>query len=675
MAKNDAVLLDGILDERISLQLPSDDRGEAFEYLAFEQILKEYDLSKDDIESGNVDGRDDGGIDGFFLFVNGHLLNDPESFLWPRTGSQLELWIITCKHHESFKQATIDNLVASISELFDLSLKPNELKGAYSERILNCRENLRLAYRKLSPNMNSFTVTFAYASRGDVNSLGSSVVARAEQTSAVVSEFFFDCKVSFDFYGSKELIALHRKTPNFSLDLPYLKILSSGERYVLLANLSDYYKFISDPDSGKLKRYLFDSNVRAFMGLNRVNEDIKNTLENDNSPDFWWLNNGVTILATSARVVGSEIQLNDIQIVNGLQTTESIFQHFRASRSANEERSVLIKIIVTSDEKIRDSIIRATNNQTSVESTALHATDKIQHDIEEILLRNGLYYERRTNFYAGSGHPPSEIISPLYLAAGYVSLVLKSPLKAANLRAKFMRNKDTYALVFSDRAPINVWPKIGHILKITDEALLASRSSSSIGKNRRFLKVWRHVASLLVLAKEFGGFDFSALDLANFDIELFTPEKVREVLEIADNLSDAQLPESHGYHKKSFYEQLIHQFADIYSIQNVSRLSLANAMRPRQHASSQAQPALEPASPELVIQLKQEMPAQPWKVGAHIPVIEKLGITNYQYRSAIQQLIEEGHFNIQRDGVVYDPEGNILGFDSERVDSATLELK
>ena len=38
MAKNDTLLIDGILDDRIAQKLPSDKRDEAFEYFAFEQI-------------------------------------------------------------------------------------------------------------------------------------------------------------------------------------------------------------------------------------------------------------------------------------------------------------------------------------------------------------------------------------------------------------------------------------------------------------------------------------------------------------------------------------------------------------------------------------------------------------------------------------------------------------
>ena len=42
MAKNDLILLDGILEDYISKQLPSKDAGEVFEYFSIEQILKDF---------------------------------------------------------------------------------------------------------------------------------------------------------------------------------------------------------------------------------------------------------------------------------------------------------------------------------------------------------------------------------------------------------------------------------------------------------------------------------------------------------------------------------------------------------------------------------------------------------------------------------------------------------
>jgi hypothetical protein len=60
MAKNDVVLLDGIIDRRIAESLPSAMRDEVFEYLVLDESLKDYDLTREEIESGWVDGRNDG---------------------------------------------------------------------------------------------------------------------------------------------------------------------------------------------------------------------------------------------------------------------------------------------------------------------------------------------------------------------------------------------------------------------------------------------------------------------------------------------------------------------------------------------------------------------------------------------------------------------------------------
>ncbi|MBZ7178434.1 abortive phage resistance protein, partial [Klebsiella variicola] len=87
MARNDTILLDGIIDDRVYNKSPSSDRGTVFEYLSLEQILKEYDLSAEEINHGWVDGKFDGGIDGFYIFVNGHLLVDVTDFSWPKTSS------------------------------------------------------------------------------------------------------------------------------------------------------------------------------------------------------------------------------------------------------------------------------------------------------------------------------------------------------------------------------------------------------------------------------------------------------------------------------------------------------------------------------------------------------------------------------------------------------------
>jgi hypothetical protein len=48
MAKNDVILIDAIVDERLREIYPSNQRDEVFEFLAFEQVLKDFDLSREE---------------------------------------------------------------------------------------------------------------------------------------------------------------------------------------------------------------------------------------------------------------------------------------------------------------------------------------------------------------------------------------------------------------------------------------------------------------------------------------------------------------------------------------------------------------------------------------------------------------------------------------------------
>lgn len=670
MAKNDTILLDGIIDDRVDGKKPSERRDEVFELFAFEQLLKGYDLSYEELEAGWVDGRDDGGIDGFFILVNGHLLVDAEAFVWPKSGSEIEVWIITCKHHDTFRQSPLDTLAATLSELLDFSLDAEDFRARYAGDVAACRENLKLAYRKLSPKLRSFLIKFAYASRGDSGCIGDAVSARGEQIVHIARNNFSDCHAGFEFFGSSELVKLHRQIPLFSLELPFLEVLTRGQNYLLLASISDYFEFIQY--NGKLRRYLFDSNVRDFMGLNRVNEDIRDTLRTDESADFWWLNNGVTVLASSASVVGKSIKLENIQIVNGLQTTESIFRHFIDGYTDSNGRAILVKVIVSNDEETRDAIIRSTNNQTTVELASLHATDKIQRDIEEVLSRSGFFYERRKNYYANIGHSPSEILTPLYIGAGYVALVLKNPWRAAGLRSRFMRSDDSYAQVFSHDTPLALWPRIAAVLKEVDRGLERKRPrKGEVGE--KFFKGWRSIVSFIAVARFLGTFQYSCQKLIEMDIDAATEgDRLDEIVELAW-AGDVPGGRSRMWRKRRFVVELCREAGSKFGIADVEewaergRVELAN----RASVERKGRAAV---SREFVEKVDRVLPEQPWKPGMEREVMKKLGCSREEYFAATSMLINEGARYEQKDGVVYDEEGNVVCFDAERVDPRTLDL-
>ena len=78
---------------------------------------------------------------------------------------------------------------------------------------------------------------------------------------------------------------------------------------------------------------------------------------------------------------------------------------------------------------------------------------------------------------------------------------------------------------------------------------------------------------------------------------------------------------------------------------------------------------------EFISQVNEILPEQPWKPGVHIEVCSKLGCIKPDYFSAVAILIEEGLRYTQKDGVVFDQDGNVISIDSERVDLESLKLK
>lgn len=665
MARNDTVLLDGIIEDRLESNLPSNDKGEVFEYLVLEQVLKEYDLSFEEIESGWVDGGHDGGIDGFYILINGHILQDVNDFAWPKKGIDLSIYIITCKHHETYKQVVLESLFSTVNEFLDLRLSNCELSGEYNLNVLKKRDDLIYAYKKSSPRLNSFEMNYIYASRGESSEVGQSIVSRSNQIVKITEESFGQCDVKFDFLGAREIVSLYRQHPNFSLELPYLDSLSRGERYILIVRLRDYYNFLKNEGDSTLRRYLFESNVRDFMGLNAVNEDIRITLSNKDSPDFWLLNNGVTILSTSAQLIGQSIYMEDIQIVNGLQTSESIFRHFSNSGDDENERAVMIKVIVSQDEAVRDQIIRATNNQTAVEQSSLHATERIQRDIEDILLRNGFYYDRRKNFYKNQGAQRDLILTPLYLASGVVSLLLKMPHHAGRMRAKVLRNAASYDAIFSEKIDLNVWPQVAAIIKKTDDYLYLIRGHSS---GEGFLKKWRHLLSFCAVSAYLKKFNFSGKDLLKLDVEELVLEYIPKCWDSIVKFDADFVTVNSKKVKKSDLILILQVVSERFGIQNIGCVerynnvydSISGVSRPYRNTN---------VTPEFVKSVEDLLPPQPWKIGMNRAVIEKLGCSMAQYSVAIESLVNDGRIYRQKDGVLYDLEGNVVGSDKERVNS------
>lgn len=121
MASNDLIVLESVISQKREDSAQSLSDSEYFELFSFEQILKDNDLSYDELSSGSVDGGDDGGIDGFFLFVNGEFIDGEFDGSGFKRGPKVDLYIIQSKASSSFKEGAIEKLIRSAHDIFDLS--------------------------------------------------------------------------------------------------------------------------------------------------------------------------------------------------------------------------------------------------------------------------------------------------------------------------------------------------------------------------------------------------------------------------------------------------------------------------------------------------------------------------------------------------------------------------
>ncbi|MDX6531180.1 MAG: hypothetical protein QOH41_3470 [Blastocatellia bacterium] len=465
MARNDVVLLDSLVDKARDRLGKNRDESEIFELFCFDQLLKDYDLSYDELEEGWTDGTDDGGVDGFFIFVDGKLVT--EDVVADLAGSaarlapEVQVVVFTIRRSDSFKQQPINALCSSIPELFDLRKTEDELGYPFSSAVLSQRAAFLTTFVALADRRPNLRIKIYYCSRGDTNTLAENLRSRAEQLRENMRGLFSHAVSSVEFKGASELLELARRQPIYSLRLRFIEsyISREGKNYVVLATLPDYFAFISD-EAGELRRYLFESNVRDYLGKSQINSDIIKTLQRKSgaaAEDFWWLNNGVTILATHATVVGKEISLENVQIVNGLQTTEAVHQYLSESGVASDDRSILLKIILTSDEAARARIIKATNYQNTVELASLRGLDKIQHNIEEFLADKDWFYDRRKNFYKNQGKPADRIVSISYLADAVRAIALADPASSQRQRGRALRIDRVYSEIFNTDWDLDVY--------------------------------------------------------------------------------------------------------------------------------------------------------------------------------------------------------------------------
>ena len=527
MSKNAQILLESLIEQEFQNNDNYSSISDYFEFFSASQILKNQGLSDDEVDNGIVGKGLDGGCDSIYLFLNNLLITpDVVEHISAPKDSILEMIIIQSKKTTSFGEDAVMKWKTISGNLLDLSKTTTDFMTRYNADVLEAFTTFRDTYTRLITSRVKLKFKFYYATLA--SELHPNVIQQAEELkdtikglfpNAVVEVIFVDSDALFDMYNA---VIENRVNLKFA-DIP---ISPNQKNYIALVDLKSYFNFIVN-DEGDVRKSFFDSNVRDYQGKNNVNSSISETLHRADDNDFWWLNNGVTVLASEATLVNNrELQIVNPEIVNGLQTSMEIYNYFSENREAleSEKRSILLRIIVPDNEESRDQIIFATNNQTNIPKATLRVTDPIHLQIEMYFKSRGLFYDRRKNYYKNQGRKPAEIVGVSFLAQCLITIFLKKPDYARARPSTLLNDEKTYNELYEKNNDLEVFYRVA-LLGKKIQRNVRSGSDYSSAENSDIL----YYVLYAVIADVLGKKNITPADIKNLDIDSITDTLIEDI--------------------------------------------------------------------------------------------------------------------------------------------------
>ena len=189
----------------------------------------------------------------------------------------------------------------------------------------------------------------------------------------------------------------------------------SGDFKCLIATLSLHEIAVT---FDKFRYAMFRHNPRGPLGSVAVNKEIKNTLA-DPAKRGWFqlMNNGLSAVCASFTdpVVGSgatTVRIRDFQIVNGCQTTYTVWDHWRRGGDLGDA-SVTLKLVEDPSSSLRHIISSASNKQSQMKDWDFLFDEPEQERLQKefATLSPPMFYELRRgeHKYVAGGEPTGRV--------------------------------------------------------------------------------------------------------------------------------------------------------------------------------------------------------------------------------------------------------------------------
>lgn len=410
-------ILDGILkDFSKEFNLNDLQISKQFEYLVNYLLVSKYHpdafSDKGDLDILVVDDKGQFGLDAIAFIVNGNLVLSKDDIQNYAKSNRMDVDIIFIQSKTSEKYDSGD-LLKTI-EATKYFLKDFDKITEKNENMLNAKEIYdelfkHEIYKYCTSSSPRCIICYVTTANDDNMELINGICKSAEKE---IKSSISDIKnVEVRTLGREYIIESYREITNsvkacinLKNCITLEKIAGVKEAYLGYLSGEDYLKIICDLD-GDLRRRIFYDNVRDYQGTeNRVNMEIRETINRKEYRDrFILLNNGITMIAKSVVSLGAnEYEISDFQIVNGCQTSNEIFN----CKENVKNIFVPVKIIYTIEPEIISGIVKATNRQSPVPEEAFIALGAYHKELQLLISKYSeempleMFYERR----AGESH-------------------------------------------------------------------------------------------------------------------------------------------------------------------------------------------------------------------------------------------------------------------------------
>lgn len=340
-----------------------------------------FDLTDEEAFDGIVNGGNDFGVDALYF--------DP-----PDNG-ELPIILIQGKYKtdlsgdSAFPENTIARMIDAIGALFDPTTTVS-LNQRLDQRVEEIRSFVKGG---AIPRVTAVAANNGKRWTGEAQQR----IKNAEKE--------FSGQVEWRYIGPEDILALLQARQPISAELKLsgqATVETFDFRRVLIGRMSvaELVRLTTAYDNK-----LFERNIRRYLGLagNRVNEAVADTLRDpDQRANFYFYNNGLTLTCSQFRHNALQrdswtVHVNDLQIVNGGQTTRTVQRVYEQIGAEIGAAEVLVRIyeIQPDDSELVEAITFATNSQNPVDLRDLKANDPRQKNLAEAIAGLGYKYRAK----------------------------------------------------------------------------------------------------------------------------------------------------------------------------------------------------------------------------------------------------------------------------------------